>query len=160
MIESHGRRLKICVCCPVIAALLSSAVLRWGVGLCASVVLCSDQFVFASVGFWKGLELFLDDGRWSDLRVGSGPRGRRFRCCRRFLWRSSVVLTLLASLPSIFSWPLAAACPQPSLRSCPSPSTAWALMASLAQTTEAACFHPEDKARGQNDKTPSGATIQ
>lgn len=129
------RARPLCICCT----------------LFRSVCVCVDEILKGSgaVPQW-----------WSDLRVGSGPRGRRFRCCRRFLWRSSVVLTLLALLPSIFSWPLAAACPQPSLRSCPSPSTAWALMASLARTTEAACFHPEDTSRGQNVKTPGGATIQ
>lgn len=30
----------LCVCCPVISTLLSSAVLGWGVDLCASVVVC------------------------------------------------------------------------------------------------------------------------
>lgn len=40
MISSHGRRVKICVCCPVISTLLSSAVLGWGLGLCASVEVC------------------------------------------------------------------------------------------------------------------------
>lgn len=77
------------------------------------------------------------------LRGGSGPRGRRFRCCQHFPWRSSVVLTLPFSLPSNASWLPAAACPQQSPRSCPSLLTAAAWTASLAQMMEAACFHPE-----------------
>lgn len=148
MISSHGRRVKICVCCPVISTPLSSAVLGWGLGLCASVEVCVQ---ISLCWCWRqsegGLQLFLHDRCWSVLRVGSAPRGRRFRCCRRFLWPSSVALTPLASLPSIFSWLPAAACPRPSPRSCPSPSKAWALTTSLARMMEAACCRPEDKTK-------------
>lgn len=143
--------------CDLHASVISCAGMR-GRPLCIRCSLCSDQFVMGLMRVWRGLELFLDDWCWSVLRVGSGPRGRRFRCCQRFLWRSSVVLTPLALLPSIFSWPPAAACPQPSPRSCPSLSKAWALTTSLAWMMEAACFRPEDKTK--NGKTPCGATIR
>lgn len=52
------------VCCPVISTLLSSAVLWWGIDLCASVVLrvqislcCVDEFLKGSgdVPQWRGL---------------------------------------------------------------------------------------------------------
>ena len=101
----------------------------------------------------KWVRIFLDHRCWFTLRGGFGPRGRRFRCCQRFLWRSSVVRTPHALLPSAVSWLPVAACPRPSPRSCPCPPTAWALTASLAQTLEAACFHPEEiKSEKRRDK--------
>lgn len=103
------------------------------------------------------VRIFLDDQCWSTLRGGSGPRGRRFRCCLRFPWQSSVVLMPRALLPSTAFWLLAAACPQLSPRSCPSLQTAWAWIASLAQMMEAACFHPEEiMSRGKRSKVWCG----
>lgn len=81
---------------------------------------------------------------WFVLRGGSAPRGRRFRCCRRFPWPSSAVLRRHVSPPSAASWLPAAACPRPSPRSCPSLPTVWASTASLAQMMEAACCRPAE----------------
>ena len=64
---------------------------------------------------------------WSDptsffvsvsLRGESGPRGRRFRCCLRFLWRSSGE----TRQPS---WPPAVACVPPVSASLPRPKKRW-----------------------------------
>lgn len=131
---SHGSRVMICIIldwldCPVIPTFLrSSAVLQWGIGIGASVVLLCVRLrsVFCVNECLKWVRIFLDHRCWFTLRGGSGPRGRRFRCCQRFPWRSSVALMPRALLPSTAFWLLAAACPQLSPRSCPSPLTAWA----------------------------------
>lgn len=60
----HGRWVKICVCCPVISTLLSSAVLGWGVGLCASVVVC----VQISLCWWES-----EGVRSCSSMMGAGP---------------------------------------------------------------------------------------
>lgn len=73
----------------------------------------------------KWVRIILDDRCWFNFRGGFVPRGRRFQCCQRFLWRSSVVLMPRALLPSAVFWLLAAACPQPSPHSCLSLLTVW-----------------------------------
>lgn len=127
--------------------LLSSAVLLVRDRLlcirCTWRVCVKSVFVFVSMNVWSESGLFVGDERWLSLRGGSGPRGRRFQCCQRSPWRSSVVLTLRASLPSAVFGLLAAACLPPSPRSCPSLLTAWASTASLALMMEAACSHSE-----------------
>lgn len=108
------------------------------------VCVCSSHnCVSVSTSIWKLVRILFHHRWWLVLRGGSGLRGRRFRCCQHFPWRSSVVLTPPFSLPSNAFWLPAAACPQQSPRSCPSLLTAAAWTASLAQMMEAACFHPE-----------------
>lgn len=64
------------------------------------------------------------------LRGGSGPRGRRSRCCRRSRWPSFAARTPRASPPSAASAPPAAACPSRGLS--PGSAATWTWPASLA----------------------------
>lgn len=131
---SHGSQEIACIVLDNFGALwsplvLSCAAMRESVSA-SLVLLCvrlNSVFVSVSVSVWSESGYsFMGNRRWFSLRGGSGPQGRRSRCCRRFPWQSSVVPMLHASLPSTVSWLLAAACPQPSPRSGPSPPTAWA----------------------------------
>lgn len=131
---SHGSRVMICIILDCFGALWSPAFHQLccyegsdsvhPLYICVFVSVLSVCF-FVSMNVWSESGFFLDDRCWFTLRDGFGPRGRRFQCCQRFPWRSSVVLTLRALLPSNVSWLLAAVCPRPSPRSCPSPLTAW-----------------------------------